>query len=565
MKKIIKIDGRPILNFMDLKCETLQPLQLYEQLYSFTVFSKTHCSKYPILFTDKTDKMMVAEYFTSEFWQSVIESNDWDSEGHNALNVLERLIEKKYKDIFFSENYANCIIKNWTLEFIQNKNKQPEKTTDSKKDADPLNNKNVKKAAVIAVNDEISKLLKNVFSGKGIKQIPSDMSDAQKASIYKKLDKAYKKVETTESSNLVKTNEANNIYDRILALKNEYECLQLKDKINFIIEKTDSKNNVHKTLSLLAICELSDCDARKAEWKEKQKLQITNNEAEPKTDNTDIKENKTSNIENNITHKDNKAKNEHSATMNKENIVVTVYENKPALFPYENSFSIDCSNEPVKYYCYDSDTLTQGDKIRTVKITAKRNGVFDVAHIQLFSEKQNKCVQKIRLRAGDNVYINVAGDRIIKVLPEIYFGSDLCVLRKNNNLKVYPKNKDAWITSMDNITSVAVGSSNDGFLIVSGGKIRTHFCEIIENNYTARLTVNSILSPVAEVAKDDVGFAILLADGTVIHSHSSKREKNVLSLGQRYIDERYFSGMTNHFYNIEIVHAADTARFKFSV
>lgn len=76
MDRILKVNGEPVLNFVDLKRQ-FDPLYFFRHLETFCTFAEVHCLPLPTLLTSKkTGERYVARYLTKEFWLSVIRSAD---------------------------------------------------------------------------------------------------------------------------------------------------------------------------------------------------------------------------------------------------------------------------------------------------------------------------------------------------------------------------------------------------------------------------------------------------------------------------------------------------------
>ena len=546
MNKIIKINGRPLLNFMDLKSETLQPLELYEQISAFAEFSKTHCVLYPLVLKNKGDEQYTAEYLTKDFWQSVLDSPDIQNMKGTATEVMKKLFEKEYSNVLFDENFEDYTIKLWESESKEKKSKSAEKrgsTANSKniksdeiEEIDPLNDKYVRAAAEAATTAEIKSLLSLALT-KGTEALPDDLSEDIKKTLFAKYQEAYKKGANKTRKKEKVVSSVPRVFLALKDISTEYSDAEINKKIEFIEKNGNCKENARKTVLLLAICELSECDARKANWK------------------------KTVSTVPEVKKVPQKQKNKNKQVSAKPESTVVA-----SPFPYENSISLDCSNITYRFLCYDSNYLEKGKTIRTVKIIANKSSNYKTSVIELFSQKEKTCIQRIALQSGEYVYVNATGDKIIKALPDIFASQDTFIVKKQNALKIYHTTKDAWMpdtSAFNNITCVATGSDSEGFLILNDGKVITYNCRMIESNYTASLGVKSIISPVAEIAKVDVGFAILLNDGTVFYTHKRGTEKGVAFLNSRTVNASEFENTAKRFNNTEIENTVKAEKAKF--
>lgn len=468
MKRILKINETPLLNFISLKNEFL-PLPLYNDISLFSEFSKIHCCGFPIILSDNDGKKYPAKYFNKNFWQSVIETKEWKNESNNVFKVLKTLIQEKFSEDFYDNNYINGIIKC--------------------NDIDKLTDKDFRQKTLDEVKYLIDKFLSKIF----VQNDKDNNEEIIDIFINKIFIRDNNKTEENKDKKEAEDNIINKFTLGIVELKKEYVDSKIKDKILFIQENANSKDDPRKTLLLLAICELSEINVLKTEpaiWKP------SNN------------------------------------SLNEQN---ELKDTSPADFPYINNLSVLCGNHTYRYWYYDDDKLNANEKIRTVKIEAKKNGTSNSASIEIYSEKQNRCIQNIKLNAGDFLYVNAAGNRIIKVLPKVFISDDTCIIKNRDILNIIPENHEDYTTSCKNVSSVAVDLYNNGFLMVANGKILSHFCKSILSDYMTKLKISSIIKPVVELRTIDLGFEILLEDGTVLYSNFDNKKTGVISLGDRAV------------------------------
>lgn len=474
MKEILKINGVPILNFIDLQRE-FSPLALYDNLSLFREFSKVHCLNLPILAKKDDSEACPTEYFDKALWQSVLENEEWKKaadEGnvYNGLKeiIAARFIKKHIDDLIVptikqaevgcrNESKQNgnraAVEKN---EFIESVRKWIESNRNNNQDI--INDKKIQGEAKAYLRRQISIWIDYIIDESAEKEAPK------------------KHAYFVESE----------LYVKIKALEEEYRYVgsKLKKEIQFIIQKLgDDKESAKKTLLLTAVCELAEVNALTANWN---------------TGFSDVK---------------------------KEDKTPKIIE--PTDFTYENSVTLLAGNQPYRFWCYEGDTLPKGECIRTVRLEGRRAGDFKKVNIEIISKSTNKRVQKIVLNASDSVYVNAIGNRVIKALPEYAVSKNNCIIKRGDKLWVYPKGRAAWTTEIKNISSVATGTVDEGFLIVADGKILIQYCDSIESSYTAKLMINAIITPVVEVRKANVGFDILLNDGTIINSHSDVERSEV--------------------------------------
>ncbi len=251
---------------------------------------------------------------------------------------------------------------------------------------------------------------------------------------------------------------------KLQLFEQEYRYFEITSKIAFLKEKC--KNDADKAkriVSILAICELAEVSPQSA-W--------TDDAPDEKASQT-----------------------------------VT-----PTDFDYQRDVSLPCSRLP-KRYLVCSDACPQGDfKIYTVKLTARPSDDAHKLTLEFFSEGEQKLIQRVELSAGDSVYINAVNNRVAKVLPEIYTSDDMCLIRRGDDLWVYSAQQAAWNAAPHGACLAATGNSNQGFLVLSDGRVRAHGA-----GYTTEAKVQ-MLRDAVDMKKANRGFDILQSDGTVVNT-----------------------------------------------
>lgn len=471
MRRILKINGSPILNFKDLQRE-FSPLALYDALPVFSEFSKVHCLNFPMMIKKENGEPTVAEYYTKQFWQFVLEEGEQDVA---AEGEIISIFKKLTISFFLNKLIENSII-----------NALKEVEVYCKNNAENKKNIQEERPCIIAVRKWIKEngedTDKDIINDKHINEIiKKEFEEQMVLWLDFVMNNAIDKKEPAE----FKCFSATDFYEKLNLLTIEYKCifLKLRETIQFIANKVDCKNKGGKVLILIAICELAEVNALTANWN-------TASDSVEKSDESP-----------------------------KDTI--------PIDFTFENNVPIICNSKPYRFWCFEGSELPLGETIRTVRVEGRRNGNFKKAIVELVCKSTNKCVQKIVLNAGDSVYVNAVGNSIIKALPEYSVSSDNCVIKRGDSIWVYQKNREAWTTEIKNVSSLAAGNSDEGFLIVADGKIMTHFCDLVESSYTAKLIINAIITPVVEVRKAVFGFDILLNDGEIINTHTDVKSSDV--------------------------------------
>lgn len=285
------------------------------------------------------------------------------------------------------------------------------------------------------------------------------------------------------------------------AFDKELSDCKIYDKLRFIDKMCGNTDQIRKVICLLAISELSEMDVLKTEihiWK-----------------NTFPDSNVGSGGINNLENKDFST------------------ENDITFFQYEKEAILPVGNEPYRYWYYDSDAITPGAVIHTVRIEAKGNAnQYAVLRIELYSEKDRSCVQSISLKKGEWRYCSVFQGKIIKFLPSISVSDDLCLMRKKYSeadITVMSNGAEDWSVDADDVSTFSAGSRNQGFLLIQNGRINSKFYKPAEDYFT-RLQLDMITFPVIEVNINEKGYQLLLENGTVISDYDSTSIENAASL-----------------------------------
>lgn len=98
MKKILKLNNVPILNFVDLQKE-FSPMEIYRKSAVFYDFASVHCLPLQTHLTHKGDgNAYVASYFTKSFWLAILEGSAWDENVCDAEACLSYFVSHILKD-----------------------------------------------------------------------------------------------------------------------------------------------------------------------------------------------------------------------------------------------------------------------------------------------------------------------------------------------------------------------------------------------------------------------------------------------------------------------------------
>lgn len=98
MKKLLKINGTPVLNFVDLQ-KTFSPTAIYEQLEIFDSFAAVHCVPLPVLLTDReSGNRYIARYLTKEFWHKILRSVQWPQAAGDIDACLDFFLRQEIEE-----------------------------------------------------------------------------------------------------------------------------------------------------------------------------------------------------------------------------------------------------------------------------------------------------------------------------------------------------------------------------------------------------------------------------------------------------------------------------------
>ncbi len=270
----------------------------------------------------------------------------------------------------------------------------------------------------------------------------------------------------------------------IKEIQEEAVKLYIKEKYNHILknaEKVAKDFSKHDALVLLAICELAQIDALKIN-----DFSLPAPKAEEK---------------------------------NETGILA---------FPSEETFILSTSNKPYKFWYHSSDSLSLGDKIKTVMVKATGLSNKD-AIIELYDdgdgEKKGQLVKTLHLKNKEYLYCNTAGGKVIRFLPtDDGSEHDLRLVRDNYEkaeIKVIQADGKEWTLPGDNVSCFSGANQSTGFITIEKGKPKYPFYIPAKKFDAVELRLSSISQTVVEVRVTDSGYFVLTEDGTVIDNEST--------------------------------------------
>lgn len=238
MRRIFRIDGVPVLNFVELQ-KRFAPLAIYEELKAFDSFAAVHCVPLPLqLRLEQGEKAAGVRYnaafLTKQFWHGVLHITVWPQP---LANTQEALAFLKKLAVRPSEGYQSKV-KN---DFLRDLAVQLDKGDEA--EAQP-------KAIIDSDVLEKAKILKALAA-------QLDKGDETKAQPKAIIDSSALKKAKIGPETLAQ------------AIGREIRDAQLEAKLGFISDAAEIGDDLRRGLLLLAICELAEIDPRRTdagEW-----------------------------------------------------------------------------------------------------------------------------------------------------------------------------------------------------------------------------------------------------------------------------------------------------------
>lgn len=281
----------------------------------------------------------------------------------------------------------------------------------------------------------------------------------------------------------------------------------LKEKLDYICANAkigDSEEEKLKALVLLAICEITEIDARNQKFDD---CVPEEKGAQPIKEFKDIELNEESHI-----------------------------------------LNLEASKTHYRFGVFENDSLPSGMHIRTLRIEAEASkNKYDNVILD-FCNKNGEIIRSVILRPGEYRYLNVAGGEVIGFLPSVSIENGCCVYRNgygSGSIKIATSDNKPRTISKTEYECFASAGKNAGVLFASGGKIVTDYCEV-PLDYRTKLVFDMVIAglnvvEIAYVSGDvkvlsDSGkvYSILYSDGDLCgwHNISLKLpdEENVVSL-----------------------------------
>lgn len=210
-----------------------------------------------------------------------------------------------------------------------------------------------------------------------------------------------------------------------------------------------------------------------------------------------------------------------------------------AEFPEVDKLVLKTRREAYRYWYHESDTLESGT-IKTVRVEASSRGGREV-QIEL-CRADGSVARTVDMVAGEYRDFNVAGNKVICVLPTLSVSDTLCVARKDyasTEITIIPQNAPEWSLNMDTSTArkiscfAAGDNTKDGFLYLRNGRLMKGFYKPNEN-YGIRQQLEMVEDRLVEVRIADGYYELLTQYGEIISNNPDRAgKKSFVSLYPR--------------------------------
>lgn len=296
-------------------------------------------------------------------------------------------------------------------------------------------------------------------------------------------------------------------------VRQEISALSLADKLEHICSSADlTVGEAETAVSLLALCELAEIDARKQDFHRwlppVEAAQEQHDDVEQRLG-------------------------------QEQDLPVQVTAGEVSDFPEVDKVVLRTRREPYRFRYHEADTLESGT-IKTVRLEASsRDG--QELRVELCRE-DGSVVQTLEMKAGEYRDCNVANHRMICVLPTLSISDTLCVARKNyasTEITIIPRDATEWTLNMDaatekKISGFAAGDNvKEGFLYLRSGRLMKGFYKPNEN-YGIRQQLEMVEDKLVEVRLAEGCYELLTEHGEIISSNPQRNGRTgVVSLYPR--------------------------------
>ena len=295
-------------------------------------------------------------------------------------------------------------------------------------------------------------------------------------------------------------------------IEKEISISKLDEKIEHIV-KSIKATNEFSVVHLLAICEISETDARDYEF--------------------DVPKENT------------------SASLEDQQSDITTFDICGCASNVIRTVKLKASKYPYKYYIYEKDSLNDTDFINTVKLEAITD-INKYNHVTVEFYNSNKSfVGKISIKPGEHRFVTIADGKLIRILPAISISNGCCVFRGGYSSDIVKIQKGILppraIAKFKPESFVALNEKN-GVVLVCDGSVITNHCSV-ESDYRTRLILDTTLVKlnVVEINNNGEAIKVLTTDGKVRRIMSCVNGNYVWDIGKPCEERRTSLTKANFF------------------
>lgn len=180
---------------------------------------------------------------------------------------------------------------------------------------------------------------------------------------------------------------------------------------------------------------------------------------------------------------------------------------------------LKASKYTYKYYIYEKESLDNTDFINTVKLEAITDiNKYNQVTIELYNSRKS-FVGKFSIKPGEHRYITIADGKLIRILPAINISNGCCVYRGgygSDIVKILKGNLPARTVAKFKPESFVALNEKNGAILICDGSVITNYCNI-ESDYRTKLLLDTALVKLNVVEINNTGevVEVLTTDGKV--------------------------------------------------
>ena len=225
-----------------------------------------------------------------------------------------------------------------------------------------------------------------------------------------------------------------------LAGKQEAADAQIQAKLTHICTDGNLEKDSRQAVSLLAICQLAELDARNYSFAP----QVTSAQE-------------------------------------------ICHDAPPRLVPEKAQVDLIADGTVYRFFYHDEDQLQPNTQIRTVLFNAiSGNNRYERVVIELYSSRQDRCLQTITLQGGQSRRCNVAAGKIIRFLPDIRIENGCSLYRAQLSSQTLTHKTETGTEEipLTNLTDFLPVDAESGYLLVRDGRLNMGKCKALSDRKT---------------------------------------------------------------------------------